>query len=72
MAKNAKQTEQEKVELMVTKEQERAMKSIDKLSKRILELGFQKADIERELENCKALIKAEQDIATGLVGHPFI
>ena len=65
-------SEEPKVEISVTKEQQRAFNSINKLSKRILELGFQKADIEQELENCRALIKAERDIATGLVGHPFL
>jgi hypothetical protein len=70
--KTPKLPEIQRVEISVTKEQQRAFNNIDRLSKRILELGFQKADIERELENCRALIKAERDIATGLVGHPFL
>ena len=70
--KTPKLPEIQRVEISVTKEQQRALNNIDRLSKRILELGFQKADIERELENCRALIKAERDIATGLVGHPFL
>ena len=70
--KTSKLPEIQRVEISVTKEQQRALNNIDRLSKRILELGFQKADIERELENCRALIKAERDIATGLVGHPFL
>ena len=70
--KTPKLPEIQRVEISVTKEQQRAFNNIDRLSKRILELGFQKADIERELENCRALNKAERDIATGLVGHPFL
>jgi hypothetical protein len=70
--KTPKLPEIQRVEISVTKEQQRALNNIDRLSKRILELGFQKADIEQELGNCRALIEAERDIATGLVGHPFL
>ena len=62
----------EKVEILVSKEQARALENIKKISKTITELELKKADIEQQLDNLKSLIKAEQEIAAGLVGHPFL
>ena len=62
----------EKVEILISKEQARALESIKKISKTITELELKKADIEQQLDNLKSLIKAEQEIATGLAGHPFL